>query len=129
MGALMIRNTAGGILLAATLAAAALTQATYSRAATKYDGNWTLVVYTKRGPCDQSYRFSGQIVNGIIGYGGTVNLVGRVRPGGAAYARVSSGANYAVASGRMTATRGSGTWYGHAPNGFCSGNWVATRSW
>jgi hypothetical protein len=125
----MIRTHVGGILLAATLAAAALTQATYSRAATKYDGSWSLVVYTRHGPCDQSYRFSGQIVNGLIEYSGVVNLSGRVRPGGAAYARVTSGANYAVAYGHMTATRGSGVWRGQAPSGFCSGIWAATRSY
>ena len=60
----MIRNTAGTILLAATVTAAALTQATYVRAASKYDGNWSVVVYTRSGPCDPAYRFSGQIVNG-----------------------------------------------------------------
>jgi hypothetical protein len=125
----MFRNTVAGVLLVATLAASALTQATYVRAASKFDGAWTLVVYTRAGPCDQSYRFSGQISNGIIEYSGVVNLSGRVTPNGAAYARVTGGSNYAVASGHMTARRGTGTWRGQAPNGFCSGYWVATRSW
>ena len=79
----MIRNTAGAILLAATLAAAALTQVTDARAASNYDGAWSIVVYTRTGPCDASYRFSGQIVNGVITYGSLgVNLAGRVRSGG-----------------------------------------------
>ena len=43
----MILNAAGTILLAATVTAAALTQATYVRAAGKYDGTWSVVVYTK----------------------------------------------------------------------------------
>src|SRR5262249_61086208 len=68
--ATMIRNTAGTILLAATVTAAALTQATHVRAAGKYDGNWSVAVYTRSGPCDAAYRFSGQIVNGVIVYNG-----------------------------------------------------------
>src|SRR5262249_60310561 len=69
-GARMMRNTTSTILLAATVAAAILTQATYVRAATKFDGNWSLVVYTRSGPCDASYRLAGQIVNRAAGYGG-----------------------------------------------------------
>ena len=81
----MMRNTTSTILLAATVAAAVLTQATYVRAATKFDGNWSLVVYTSSGPCDASYRFAGQIVNGAVVYGGGgVQVYGRVRPNGAA---------------------------------------------
>jgi len=125
----MIGNT-GAIVLAATVAASALTQATYVRAATKYDGAWSVVIYTKTGPCDAAYRFSGQITNGIIYYTGIfgIDFSGRVRPGGAAYARVSSGPHYAVANGRMSVTRGGGVWHGHGPNGSCAGTWVATRA-
>jgi hypothetical protein len=127
-GAKMIRNTTMTILLAATVTAAALTQATYVLAATKFDGSWSVVVYTRSGPCDASYRFAGQIVNGAMVYGGGgIDLAGRVRPNGAASLRVSSGSAYAVASGHLTATHGSGTWYGQASGGRCSGSWVATR--
>jgi len=125
----MIRNTAGTILLAATVAAAALTQATYVGAAGKFDGNWSVVVYTRSGPCDAAYRFSGQIVNGAIVYnGGGIDLAGRVRSNGAASLRVSSGSAFAIASGHLTANRGAGTWYGEAGGGRCAGNWVAQRS-
>lgn len=124
----MIRNKAWAVFLAASITAAALTQATYVRAATKYDGSWSLVIYTKSGPCDAAYRFAGQIVDGNIYYGaGFANLTGRVRSNGSAFARVSSGSNYAVAYGRMTATRGAGKWRSQAPSGFCTGTWVATR--
>jgi hypothetical protein len=125
----MIRNTAGSILLAATVAAAALTQATYVRAAGKFDGSWSVVVYTRSGPCDAAYRFNGQIVNSTIVYsGGGIDLAGRVRSNGAASLRVSSGSAFAVASGHLSATRGAGTWYGQASGGRCAGNWVAQRS-
>jgi hypothetical protein len=124
----MIRNTAGTILLAATVTAAALTRATYVRAAGKYDGTWSVVVYTRSGPCDAAYRFSGQIVNGMIVYnGGGIDLAGRVRSNGAASLRVSSGSAFAVASGHLNAARGAGTWYGQASGGRCAGSWVAQR--
>jgi hypothetical protein len=99
--------------------------------ASKFDGNWSVVVVTRSGPCDAAYRFSGQIFNGAIAYGGglgSVDFAGRVRPNGAALLRVSSGANYAVASGRLGAARGSGTWRGQSSSGRCSGVWSATRS-
>ena len=126
----MIRNTATRILLAATVTAAALTPATHVRAATRFDGNWTVVVYTRSGPCDPAYRFGGQIVNGVIVYNsGSINLAGRVRPSGAAYLRVSSGSAYAVASGHLSRFRGAGHWYGQASGGRCSGTWVAQRTY
>jgi hypothetical protein len=127
----MIRNTAGTILLAAAVTAAALTQATHVRAAGKFDGNWSVAVYTRSGPCDAAYRFSGQIVNGVIVYNGglgPIDFSGRVRPNGAAYLRVASGSAFAVASGHLSGARGAGTWYGQASGGRCVGNWVAQRT-
>jgi len=126
-----MRSTAGMILLVASLAASALTQATYVRAGTKFDGEWSVVVVTRTGPCDAAYRFSGQIVNGIIQYNGglgPIDFSGRVRPNGAAFLRVSSGSNYAVAQGRLRARNGSGNWRGQGPQGFCAGTWSATRT-
>jgi len=66
----MIRKATVVILLVAIFAAAALTPASDALAATRYDGAWSLVIYTRSGPCDQSYRLSGQIVNGVIVYDG-----------------------------------------------------------
>jgi hypothetical protein len=129
-GVIMIRHSAGAILFVATVAAAALTQATYVRAATKYDGAWSIVIVTSTGPCDHSYRFSGQIVNGIIFYsgGGPIDFNGRLRSSGAAWVRVSGGSNYAVAHGRLTVGRGSGSWRGQTASGHCTGTWSATRA-
>jgi hypothetical protein len=121
----MIRNTAGTILLAATVTAA------HVRAAGKFDGTWSVAVYTRSGPCDAAYRFSGQIVNGVIVYGGglgPIDFSGRVRPNGAAYLRVASGSAFAIASGHLNGARGAGTWYGQASGGRCAGNWVAQRT-
>jgi hypothetical protein len=128
----MIRNNiAGAVFLAASMSAAALTQATYVHAASKFDGEWSVVVVTRTGPCDASYRFSGQIVDGAIIYNGglgPIEFAGRVRPNGAAYLRVASGENFALASGRMTARRGSGIWRGKSADGICTGTWSAVRT-
>jgi hypothetical protein len=129
MGSNVIRKSAGAFLLAVTLAVLALPQAAYAREASKYDGMWSLVVYTRSGPCDQSFRFSGQILNGVFSYGSIgVNLTGRVNSNGGAVARVSAGSSYAVAYGRLTAKRGGGTWRGRMSSGYCSGIWAATRT-
>ncbi len=126
----MIRHSAATILFVATIAAAALTQATYVRAATKYDGAWSIVIVTRTGPCNAAYRFSGQIWNGIIYYsgGGPINFNGRVKSSGTAWVRVSSGSNYAVGHGRLAVGRGGGTWRGHTTDGYCPGTWTATRA-
>jgi hypothetical protein len=127
LGVIVIRNAAGIILLAATLASA-LTPAADVRAATKYDGPWSVVVYTSSGPCDASNRFSGQIVNGEISYAyGSLEITGRVDGSGATTVHVTYGSAHGEAHGHMTATQGSGTWSGDGPNGRCTGTWIATR--
>jgi hypothetical protein len=125
----MISNTTGGILVAAGLTAAALAQATYARAATtKFDGSWSVVVLTTSGPCDPSYRFSGQIIGGAISYAyNSLEVTGHVEASGATFVRVIYGEAHAEAHGRLTEARGSGTWSGSGPDGHCAGTWASTR--
>ena len=124
----MIRSIAGALILAATLAASALTPTTNAGAGTQFDGQWSVVVYTSSGPCDASYRFSGQIVNGEISYAySMIQVNGRVEPSGATHVVVTASDAHGEAHGHMTATHGSGTWSGIGPNGRCAGTWVATR--
>lgn len=127
-GAIMIRNIAATLLLAVIIAASALAPANSVRAATKFDGQWSVVVYTASGRCDPSYRFSGQIVNGEISYAyGSIEVTGRVVESGATFVRVTAGTAHGEAHGHMTATQGSGTWSGDGPDGRCAGTWIATR--
>jgi hypothetical protein len=125
----MIRNAGATLLLTAAVAAAALAQATGAGAASSFDGNWSLAVFTRTGPCDASYRFGGRIVNGAVLYNGigSIAIAGRVGPEGAVWLRVSSGASYATASGRLKAQTGSGIWRGQSSSGRCTGTWTATR--
>ncbi len=123
----MIRTTASALLVA-TFVALALTQATGVLATTKFDGMWSVVVYTSTGPCDPSYRISGQIVNGEISYAyGSVEVTGRVEPNGDTHVHVTAGNGRGEAHGHMTPTHGGGTWSGDGPDGHCTGTWVATR--
>jgi hypothetical protein len=124
----MIRYAAGALLVAAAVLASVLTPRTGAYAGTRYDGLWSVVVYTSSGPCDPSYRFSGQIANGEISYAyGTLVVTGRVEESGATSVRVTAGAAHGEAHGHMTVTHGSGTWSGDGPNGHCAGTWIATR--
>jgi len=126
----MIRYTAGIISLAVALALAAstLAQAADVRATAKYDGAWSVVVYTSSGPCEPAQRFSGQIVNGQISYAyGSLEVTGHVEPSGATMVHVTYGTARGEAHGHMTAMQGSGTWTGDGPDGRCAGTWSATR--
>jgi len=124
---MMSPRTRTAICLAAGIAAAAAA-AVSALASTKYDGQWSVVVYTTSGQCDPSYRFSGQISNGEISYAyGSLEVSGHVEANGAAYVRVRSAQGHGEAHGRMTASRGGGTWRGQGPDGACAGTWMATR--
>jgi hypothetical protein len=123
-----MRGMTGMFLLAATLAASALMPAAIGHAATNFDGQWSVVVYTSNGPCEASNRFSGQIVNGEISYAyGSLEVTGRVEPGGTVLVQVTYGSAHGEAHGHMTATHGGGTWSGDSPDGHCTGTWSATR--
>ena len=124
----MIRNTALALILSPAVVVSALTQARDALAEGKFDGTWSVAVYTTTGTCDASYRFSGQIVNGDISYAyGSLEITGRVESSGATFVRVTAGTGHGEAHGRMTATHGSGTWSGVGPDGHCAGTWQATR--
>jgi hypothetical protein len=99
-----------------------------AHAGTIYDGAWSVVVYTASGPCDPSYRISGQITDGRIYYAyGSIEVSGRVAAGGDTHVHVTAGSSHGEARGHMTATRGNGSWSGQGPDGRCAGTWVATR--
>ncbi len=124
----MIRYTAVIVSLVATLAASGLAQAGDARTTAKYDGAWSVVVYTSSGPCEAAHRFSGQIVNGEISYAyGSLEVTGHVDPSGATKVHVIYGSARGEAHGHMTTMQGSGTWTGDGPDGRCAGTWSATR--
>ena len=68
------------------------------------------------------------MANGIIQVASTAgSLSGRVSRNGSVRATGYMGANYGVASGRVWANFGSGTWRAHMESGNCVGVWTAQR--
>ncbi|HKA79845.1 MAG TPA: hypothetical protein VKD43_07405 [Xanthobacteraceae bacterium] len=115
--------------IAATAFAATAVSALPSAQAASFDGPWSVVVVTKSGPCDQSYRYGVMIRGGFVSYlgGGAVSVSGRVNPAGHVSVNVSSGGQSALGSGRLSNGRGGGTWRGQGPQGTCSGTWSASQ--
>jgi hypothetical protein len=124
----MICNSVRATAIATVLAVAAASAPTLTHAAT-FDGPWSVVVTTRSGPCDPSYRY-GMLIRGTqVSYlgGGAVNVWGSVSPSGAVNVSVSSGGQSAHGSGRLSNGRGGGTWRGQGPSGTCSGTWSASQ--
>jgi hypothetical protein len=109
-----------------TLAAAVLTPAS---ARTAYDGNWSVLILTRSGPCDAAYRYGLSIRDGQVFYEGSapVNVQGRVTGSGGVRVTVSAGSQGASGSGRLWRNYGSGEWRGTGSMGTCIGIWTAER--
>lgn len=124
----MISHSIRAVTLA-TLFAVTMFAAGTSALAASFDGPWSVTVVTRSGPCDQAYRYGVTISRGVVYYagGGPVSLTGRVSPSGSVTVRVSSGPQYALGSGRLSRSTGSGSWRGQGPNGSCAGVWSASR--
>ena len=116
-------------LRAFTLAAAFAASTAPTAYAAPFDGLWSVVIVTRSGACDQTYRYGLYISNGIVSYagGGPVNMSGRVSSSGQVSVTVSSGPQYAAGSGRLSQRSGRGTWRGRGSTGACSGVWIASR--
>jgi hypothetical protein len=95
----------------------------------RFNGTWSVLIVTQAGTCDRAYRYSVQIVQGSVRYGGEtpVTLTGGVDPGGRVAVSLSFGQASAGGSGRLSGDEGSGTWSGHTANARCSGYWEAER--
>src|SRR5262245_12787956 len=124
----MISQATRAALVATAFAAAAVSAAPPARAAS-FDGPWSVVVTTTRGPCDQSYRYGVMIRGGSVTYlgGGAVSVSGRVNASGQVNVSVSAGGQSAHGSGKLSNGRGGGRWSGEGPQGACSGTWSASQ--
>jgi hypothetical protein len=115
-------------MLAALALGSPLWTAPAAKARSSYDGNWSVLIATTSGGCDQAYRYGLQIVNGLITYPDqTINVTGRVDGSGHVYVRVSAGGQYASGYGRLSGASGSGRWSGRGSTSSCSGYWEAER--
>ena len=110
-------------------AATVLLAAGSASARTPYDGQWSVLILTKSGPCDPAYRYGLSVRNGRVSYEGSasINVSGRVSGNGAVSVRVSAGSQGADGSGRLGKTSGGGNWRGLGSMGTCAGTWSAER--
>ena len=97
--------------------------------AASFDGNWSVLIVTQKGPCDSAYRYGLSIRNGVVFYEGSapVNVSGRVNRNGGVHVRVWAGSQSANGSGRLSRGAGRGTWSGASSSGRCSGYWTAEQ--
>jgi hypothetical protein len=113
---------------AALIAASAALAADTSFAMPRYDGLWSVSIYTTRGGCIASYRYPMRIANGVVMNAGDIalNVSGRVASSGAVRVALSHGDTRAAAAGRLSGSVGRGSWSGAS----CAGLWTAQRrSW
>ena len=120
-------RTRGLLVMAALATAAAVPALSPAEAVPGYDGVWSVVIITKEGICDPSYRYPIRITNGNLGNAGTatVSISGKVGKNGAITVNVSTGDKTATGTGRLAGSHGTGSWSGG--NGACSGVWQAER--
>jgi hypothetical protein len=124
----MICHSIRAVTLATAFAVSAIAAVPSANAAS-FDGPWSVVVTTRSGPCDPSYRYGVMIRGGNVSYlgGGAVSVSGRVSKSGHVSVSVSTAGQSAVGSGRLSNGRGGGTWRGQGSSGSCSGTWSATQ--
>jgi hypothetical protein len=120
-------RTRGLLVMAALATAAAVPALSPAEAVPGYDGVWSVVIITKEGICDPSYRYPIRITNGTLGNAGaaSVSISGKVGKNGAVIVNVSTGDKTATGTGRLAGSHGTGSWSGG--NGACSGVWQAER--
>jgi len=94
-----------------------------------FDGAWSILIVTESGDCDRAYRYGVQIERGRIIYdgGAGVELTGRVDRNGRVTAELRRGEQSASGAGRLSGSRGAGTWRGRSPTTQCAGYWEAER--
>ena len=119
------------LVVAAALAspADARTRARATPGVGGYDGNWSVLIVTDKGQCDQAYRYGVTIRGGQVIYNGSlsVNFEGQVSPAGYVSVRLWAGSSSASGVGRLSRDYGSGSWRGAGSNSSCSGTWTAER--
>jgi hypothetical protein len=95
----------------------------------RYDGDWSVVITTRRGACEPSVRYGVQIINGMVvnAASGEAQIQGHVSPNGAVRVTVQAVGQWASGSGRLNLAHGGGVWHGQGNAGFCQGTWVAER--
>src|SRR5262245_17584848 len=110
-GLMMCRESACRILVALCAIAAPMTVAPASAAGrTDFNGTWSVLIVTDKGPCDRAYRYPVRVANGRVSYAaqGDLDVAGQVRPIRAVRETVSPGSQRASGTGRLSGPSGHG---------------------
>lgn len=123
------RVVLSAVLLTAWLVVA-LALSTGAHAGANFDGAWHVTIITQSGNCDKAYSYPVKVEAGRISYAGdnSFNISGNVADAGIVNVAIARGDQKASASGKLSATSGSGEWTGKSASMACSGRWEATRS-
>ena len=121
------RRAVFGTSILGLIAAMCFVTAAPAAARSRFDGTWNLTFITQSGPCDPTYNFTVDVINGYISHPNILTFKGRISASGAVRASVSVGDKYAWGSGRLSEYSGRGVWSGRAGGQRCSGRWVAQR--
>jgi len=120
----------GVVLFATATLVAAAVLAGVARAGSAFDGAWKVTIITQAGNCDPAYSYPVRVEGGRVSYSGdgSFDITGQVGEAGAVSVAIARGDQKASASGRLSATAGSGQWSGKSSSAVCSGRWEAVRS-
>src|SRR5215510_1305277 len=121
----MSRESACRILVALFAIAAPLTAAPAVASQADFNGTWSVLIVTDKGPCDRAYRYPVRVNNGRVSYAGQADfdVAGQVARNGSLRVTVTRGAQRASGSGRLSGQSGSGTWRASGDSA-CSGSWT-----
>jgi hypothetical protein len=120
----------GFALIATATLVAAMVLAGAARAGGAFDGTWKVTIITQSGNCDPAYSYPVKVEGGRVSYSGdgSFDITGQVGDAGTVSVAIARGDQKASASGKLTATAGSGQWSGKSSSTACSGRWEAVRS-
>jgi len=92
-----------------------------TNAQSAFNGRWSVLIITEVGDCDRAYRYGVRIERGQIFYMSEIGVTftGRVDRNGRITVTATRGEQTASGSGRLSGSRGTGTWKGRSPTGAC----------
>jgi hypothetical protein len=124
-----IRRWADACLRTSVVALVCLAFAGPALASSVFDGDWSVVIVTRAGSCDPSFRYGVTISDGAVlnGGGSPAEVRGRVTRSGTVQVSVQAGNQWASGSGRLGRNSGGGVWRGQGSAGACEGTWIAQR--
>jgi hypothetical protein len=117
----------GGVVTAVAIATALVATIPFAaRAATSYDGAWSVTIYTQFGNCPSSLRYGVRVARGrVYSDDQSYQVNGSVAPNGATRVMVSQQGQSANGTGRLSGNAGAGRW--RTSTGQCAGQWTAER--